>query len=155
MTAMALAGALVGVGIWGLVRALHPQRPSLAQALASLRPVTSATAIVTPIEATWGPIARLGTPILRILEGNVGSPATLLSAGVHRDLIVVQRSAQRHLAEKLATALIGFLTPTLAASVLAAAGATMPLALPLALAVGLAVAGFFLPDGAVRSEAER
>jgi tight adherence protein C len=155
MSAMALAGALVGLGIWGLVRALYPPRPSLAQALASLRPVTAATSIVTPVEATWGPIARLGTPIVRILERSVPSPASLLSAGVHRDLRVVQRSVQRHLAEKLATALIGFLTPTLAATLLAAFGATMPVALPLALAIGLAVAGFFLPDGAVRSEAEK
>jgi tight adherence protein C len=155
MTATALAGALVGLGVWGLVRALHPARPSLAEALASLRPVTVAQPIVTPAEATWGPIARLGAPIVRLLDRSLRSPTSLLSARVHCDLLVVQRSAHRHLAEKLATALIGFLTPTLAASLLTAAGAPIPFALPAVASVALGVAGFFLPDGAVRSEAEK
>src|ERR1700680_119794 len=155
MTATALAGALIGLGVWGLVRALHPARPSLAEALASLRPVTVAQPIVTPAEATWGPIARLGAPILPLLARSLPPPTSLLSARVHRDLLVVQRSAHRHLAEKLATALIGFLTPTLAASLLTAAGAPIPFALPAVASVALGVAGFFLPDGAVRSEAEK
>src|ERR1700680_1185793 len=155
MTATAVGGAVVGVGVWGLVRALHPARPSLAEALASLRPVTLAQPLVTPGEAAWGPIARLGAPIVRLLDRSLRSPTSLLSARVHRDLLVVQRSAHRHLAEKLATALIGFLTPTLAASLLTAAGAPIPFALPAVASVALGVAGFFLPDGAVRSEADK
>ena len=154
MTMAALAGALVGLGLWGLLRALHPSPAPLAEALAALRPVTAAP-LITPVEAGWGPLARLGAPLGGLLTGGLRSPASLLTAGVERDLVVMQRSAQRHLAEKLATALVGLLLPPLAATLLAVSGAPVSLPLPLGLAVALAVAGFVLPDGALRSAAEK
>jgi Flp pilus assembly protein TadB len=62
---------------------------------------------------------------------------------------------EQHAAEKLATALIGFLLPTLVVVLVAAAGASVPIGIPLAVAVVLAIAGSFLPDAAVHSEAEK
>jgi Flp pilus assembly protein TadB len=74
---------------------------------------------------------------------------------VERDLVVLGRSPEQHVAEKLATALVGLLLPTLVTVLAASAGAPIPIGLPFAVGAALAIGGYFLPDAAARSEAER
>lgn len=155
MTAMALAGAAVGLGFWGLLRSLRPPQPSLAEALASLQPQRGVPALVIPVEGGRGVLALLGAPLLGMLERTVRTPMSLLNSDVEPDLVVLQRSVQHHLAEKVATALLALLLPILATALVAAVGAPIPLAVTVAAAAALAAVGFFLPDAAVRSEAEK
>ena len=155
MTGALLAGALVGLGLWLLGRGFRPPQPSLAEALAALRPVPVARPIVEPAEATWGPLARLGAPLARALTRNADAVPGLFLGSVRRDLVVLERSLERHIAEKLTTALVGFLLPTLVVAMLALAGVIVPVGIPLVVAVGLAVAGFFVPDASVHSEADK
>jgi tight adherence protein C len=155
MSVAALAGALVGFGVWLLIRGLRPPQPSLAEALAGLRRVPSPRPLVTPVKGEWSSLARLGAPFARALARRPGGVALFVTDAVRRDLVVLGRSTEQHLAEKLATALTGLLLPAVLAAVAASAGAPLPFGLPLAVGVGLAVGGYFLPDAAARSEAER
>jgi tight adherence protein C len=150
-----VAGALVGFGSWMLVHALRPAQPSLAEALAALRRPPLPRPIVAPLEPAWGPLARVGRPVARSLTRNGGGGILGLTEGVRRDLVVLERTVEQHVAEKLATGVTGLLLPTLAALLAVAAGAPVPVAAPFAVAVVLGVVGYFLPDGAARSEADR
>ena len=151
MSLAALAGALLGLGTWLLARGVRPAQPSLAQALASLRRVRPPRPLIATPQREWTPLARLGAP----LAYRLGSRSLGLSLTVRRDLAALGRSPEQQLAEKLATAIVGLLLPTLVAALGAAAGVPLPIGIPLALGVGLAIGGYFLPDVAARSQAER
>ncbi|MHB8533259.1 MAG: type II secretion system F family protein [Solirubrobacteraceae bacterium] len=154
MSLAALAGALVGFGLWLLARGVLPPQPSLAAALAALRTIPPARPLVTPLATQWSPLARLGAPLGRSLARQGGGRALGISDGVRRDLLVLGRSTEQHVAEKLATALLGLLLPSVVAALATAAGAPLSVGVPLLVGAGLAVAGFLLPDAAAHSEAE-
>ncbi|HTV10892.1 MAG TPA: type II secretion system F family protein, partial [Acidimicrobiales bacterium] len=78
----------------------------------------------------------------------------LLRSRVRRDLAVLGRSPERHLAEKVTLVLVGLLLVPASAGALALAGADLPLAVPLWASVLLAVGGFFLPDIGIHAEAQ-
>ena len=151
MSLAALAGALLGLGVWLLARGVRPPQPSLAQALANLRRVPPPRPLISAPGRAWTPLARLGAPLAHRLGGrSFGLPLT-----VRRDLVVLGRSPEQQLAEKLATAIAALVLPTLVAALAATAGVPLPIGLPLALGVALAIGGYFLPDAAARSQAER
>ena len=154
MSLAALAGALAGFGVWLFVRCVRPPQPSLAEALAALRNVPAPRPIVAPLELEWGPLARLGAPMARAL-GRGGSAWTVgIGNKLRGDLLVLGRSLEQHVAERLATALVALVLPLLVATMAAAAAFPLPFELPLVVAAGLAVGGYFLPDASAHSEAE-
>lgn len=141
-----VAGALVGLGALLVWRGLIPARPPLAVTVARLtRPVRPEPITIAPT----GPLAtRIGTPLAR-LAGDLG----LHFAGLRRDLRVVGRSLEAHLAIKASAALYCALLVPGVAAVIALAGGTVPAVLTLWATAALGVAGFFLPDVLTRAEA--
>jgi tight adherence protein C len=147
-----VCGAGVGAGLWLVVRGLYPPRPSLAQALAELRRLPEPAPVLTP-ELEGGMAARLGRPIAEVLgRTNAG---WLVPAKVRQDLAVLGRTPERHLAEKVTLALVGLLFVPAIAVLLALGGAHLPLVVPLWASLIFMVAGFFLPDLGVHSDASR
>jgi Flp pilus assembly protein TadB len=74
---------------------------------------------------------------------------------VRRDLAVLGRGPERHLAEKVTLALVGLLFVPAVSALLALGGAALPLVVPLWGALVFMVVGFFVPDVGIRSEASR
>jgi tight adherence protein C len=147
-----VCGAGVGAGLWLIVRGLCPPRPSLAQALAQLRRLPE-PAPVLAAEPDGGLAARLGRPLAdRLARTNTG---WLLPASVRRDLAVLGRSPERHLAEKVTLALVGLLFAPAIAVLLALGGAHLPLVVPLWASVIFMAVGFFAPDLGIHADATR
>lgn len=152
MTLALVCGAGVGLGLLLVVRGLFPPRPSLAQALAQLRRLPEPAPVLAPQEA-GGVAARLGRPLADYLTR--AGAGWLLPAGVRRDLAVLGRSPERHLAEKVTLALVGLLFVPAIAVLLALGGAHLPLVVPLWASLVFMVAGFVLPDLGVHADANR
>jgi tight adherence protein C len=147
-----VCGAGVGAGLWLIVRGLYPPRPSLAHALAQLRRLPEPAPVLTP-EIEGGFAARLGRPAADALTR--AGAGWLLPASVRRDLAVLGRSPQRHLAEQVTLALVGLLFVPAVAVLLALGGAHLPLLVPVWASLVFMAAGFVLPDLGIRSEASR
>jgi Flp pilus assembly protein TadB len=145
-------GAGAGTGLWLALRGLFPPRPPLAQVLAQLRRLPEPGPVLVP-EAEGGFAARLGRPAAKALGR--ANAAWLVPERVRRDLAVLGRSPERHLAEKVSLALFGLLLPGAVAGLLAMGGTGPPLVLPLWASALFALAGFVVPDLGVRSDASR
>jgi Flp pilus assembly protein TadB len=145
-------GAGVGGGLWLTFRGLYPRRPSLAQALAQLRLVPEAAPVLAP-EVDSGFAARLGRPAARVL--NRSGAGWLIPQRVRRDLAVLDRSPERHLAEKLTLALVGLLFVPAITALLLLGGAHLSLIVPLWISLILMVGGFVLPDVGIHADAGR
>jgi tight adherence protein C len=156
MTLTLLFGAVFGLGLWCIVRGLFPPRPSLAATLAVLvgPPSLEATSLTTPApavpEGQW--LSRAGRPLASQLARR-GAP--LLPTGVRHNLAVLERSPERHLAEKVGAALVGFLLLPAMTALCVMAGVDIPVAVPLGGAFLVAAGGFLLPDHAVHCEAAK
>lgn len=147
--AMAL-GAGIGLGLAMIARGLRPPRPALTQALvAPYRSPSGQPAIATGGHS--GLLVRLGLPLARVLGRQ---PASIAFSST-KDLPLVTRTAEQHLAEKIVCALLGFLLLPAVVAVLDLAGVALPLVAAMLPALVLAAAGFFAPDLAVRSEATK
>jgi tight adherence protein C len=143
-------GAGIGAGLAMIARGLWPPRPSLAQALAApyrIREPELATRSRNP----RGALARLGLPFVRLL----GPHHAHSSASSARDPSILTLTAQEHLAEKLACALVGFLMVPCVVGLLGLGGVGVPVVVAPWPALLLAVGGFFVPDLAARSEAAK
>jgi len=84
----------------------------------------------------------------------MGGVPLAVTDGVRRDLHVLGRPVEQHVAEKLATAIVALLLPTLVTTLATSIGIPVPFGLPLVIGAVLAVAAYFLPDAAARSEAD-
>ncbi len=152
---LALAcGAGVGLGLLAVVRGLAPPHPPLAAALARLQVgATPASPLPSPPtppgSARWG-LRLIGTPLARLARRLGLAPRWLA-----RDLAVLERPLERHLADKLTLALLGLLLAPAVAAALTVAGIRLPLPLPAWASLALAVGGFFTPDLGVRADAAR
>ncbi|WP_436499569.1 type II secretion system F family protein [Actinokineospora sp. HUAS TT18] len=131
MISVALLGTGFGAGLWALAAWAFPPRPSLASVLAQ------GTAPAAPTH-------RLAT-VLRA----TGSPTRQLT----RDLNLLGRTVDQHLARKITLAWAGLLTPWLLQVLLAVAGTEIALLSTTAASVAVAAAGFLAPDIQVRSKA--
>lgn len=145
-----LFGVGVGAGLWLIVAGLAPPKPTLVQVLtaALTPPPARGPAIVTRAEQGW--VSRTGRPAVAVLAG-FGLPRR----SVHKDLAVLGRPIEQHLAEQATMALAGLLMPWLVTAVMALGGVQIPATIPLWAALGLAVLGFFTPDLGVRSDANK
>jgi tight adherence protein C len=152
MIAALVRGAGFGVGVWLIVRGLFPPRPSLAQALAQLRRLPEPAPVLTT-DGEGGIAARLGRPAAGALTR--AGAGWLLPAAVRRDLAVLGRSPERHLAEQVTLALVGLLFAPAITVLLLLGGAHLPLVVPLWASLLFAVAGFLAPDLGIRADANR
>ena len=151
ITALVL-GAGTGLGAWLVVRGLFPPRPSLADALAQLRRLPEAPAVLVPA-SEGGVAARVGRPVAELL-GHLGA-GWLVPGRIRQDLAILDRSPERHLAEKVTLCLVGLLLAPTFAALLALGGAHLSLALPLWAALVLAAVGFVVPDLGIHADANR
>ena len=148
-----VCGAGVGAGLFFIVRGVYPPRPSLAQALAQLRRVPEPASVLSA-DGDAGFSARLGRPAADALTRR-GGGAWLIPTSVRRDLAILGRSPERHLAEKITLALVGLLFAPVVAALLLLGGVHVPLVVPLWASLLFMVAGFFAPDLGIRAEANR
>jgi Flp pilus assembly protein TadB len=152
-----LCGAGVGAGILLIVRGLYPPRPSLANALAQLRTVPEAVPLVVRDAdggfADGGFAARFGRPLADALGR--GKTGWLIPPRVRRDLAVLDRSPERHLAEKVSLALVGLLFAPALAGLLLLGGTHLPVAVPLWGSLIFMVVGFVVPDLGIHADANR
>jgi hypothetical protein len=146
-----LLGAGAGTGLLLIVRGVAAPRPSLADALAQLRCLPEPAPIVTG-DADAGFAARLGAPLARLL-GRAGGHNWVWGR-VRRDLVVLGRSPERHLAEKTALGVVGLVLAPACATMLAVAGLSIPIAVPVWAAILLGIGAFLLPDFGIHAEAE-
>jgi tight adherence protein C len=144
-----LAGGALGAGLWLLLAAVVPARPSLAASLALLRGSGAAPAEAA---AGGGPRRAWQVPVGRAVE-QVGQALGLEFRSLRKDLLVVGQPLEAHLAAKALYAVAGALAGPVLAGLLLLAGVPVPLALPLWLALGLAVLGWLLPDRRLRAAA--
>ena len=134
-----------------IVRGLYPPRPSLAQALAQLRRVPEPAPVLGP-EADGGFAARLAVP--RPVSLTRAGAGWLIPPRVRRDLAVLGRSPERHLAEKVTLALVGLLfAPAVAALSAPRRRPPVPSSCRCGRRSSCMVGGFVLPDLGIRAEA--
>ncbi len=143
-----LLGAGCGLGLWALLVWAAPSRPPLAAVLARLHRQPEPPPILSTDEGGWAVRAgRRFTPVLKAL----GLPGTSLG----RDLAVLGRDVDAHLAEKATLTILGLLTPTVFTVLMALLGASLDPVMPVLLAAGGAALGFLAPDLRVRADAKR
>lgn len=150
MTMAIALGAGIGAGLCMIARGFWPPRLSLADALAAPRRGNHPAAPLHATSDNVGLLSRVGRPIARAWPRDTPRQ---LSDPVRNDLAVLERSAEQHLAEKLACALVGLLLVPCVVALLGLGGVDLPLLLAPGPAILLALAGFFVPDLAVHSEA--
>ena len=141
----AVAGALVGLGLW-LLLAVRFAGPTLAERLAARPPVPTA-----PVrDQSTGPLARLGALGVPLLAG-LGLPRTRTL----RDLAVCERDPARFLAEKATGVLLAVTVPPVLGLLLGVADVALPTGYA-AVAWGVfALVLWFAPDLSLRDEARK
>ncbi|WP_229905649.1 type II secretion system F family protein [Lentzea cavernae] len=104
--------------------------------------------ILAPSSGGWA--LSIGGPFVTVLTA-MGLPGRT----IRRDLAVVGKSIDHHLAEKVIFALTGMLLPSLIHLALVLAGTGLGWVVPFAIGSLFFVGGFLLPDLHVHQEAER
>jgi tight adherence protein C len=161
-----VTGALTGFGCFALVRALIRPRPGVGALVARIdagrRSMTGYT--VTELQARRGldQTARGLDETARGVHRRLGDRVEVLVAErgwrlyrTRTDLAMVSRPLGAHLASKLLAALGLVVVVPLAWGILRTYGIPLPGFFPAAVALVLALLGFFLPDLALRQEADR
>lgn len=159
LTASLLAGALAGAGLYALVRVFLRPRPGVAALVAridgghrSLRPHT-ATAL--ELQRGLAGSARGGMTVLGDRLEAVAAERGWELGRVRKDLAVMNRSVGSFLATKIVLGLAFFLLAPVAYSTMRLTGVPLPGGAPLLAALVFGGLGFFLPDLALKGEAER
>lgn len=147
-----LLGALFGAGATVLAYGLRPPRPALADVLAAVNAPARLDEHGRAHEAEeteWATrLGRRAVPLVRAL----GFPTRSLRA----DLTVCGTAEDAHLAGKAVCAVAGLVAPWAAVVLLRlGAGIAAGWAMPLSGSLALAIVLFFVPDLAVRKQAER
>ena len=139
-----LAGAGLGLGIVIVVAGLRPAHPGLSEVL---------TRIYTP-RALAVPAGGKRSRVLVSLGTAVGIDR-LVTDSVRRDLHILDRSIDDHIARSAASGLGLGAIPPVAGALLALDGLGIPLLLPAGLTVIFAVGGAILPTLTLHQEAEK
>jgi Flp pilus assembly protein TadB len=146
MTALMIFGAGAGVGFWAIAVWLVPPRPTLGAELGRLTAPPATGPVSSLCDADGSP--RIVRPVVAFLR-SVGLP----TAAMVRDLAVVERPIQDHLAAKAVLALVGLFVPSIAAVGLEILGVDLGVRVPAAAALTCAAIGFVLPDHRTRRQA--
>ena len=140
-----LAGALTGLGVATVVRALIPSAPDLRSALDRLDP-TRTPAPSTPWSGPAWAARATGRLLPRVVEAlRLGRYAT--------DLRVVGRTPEDLALRKAGYALLGATFPALFTLAVAAVGVSLPVVIPVAASLVLGAVFFALPDVDLRRRA--
>jgi tight adherence protein C len=152
VTQAAVAGAILGLGLLVLGLGLWPTRPTLATSLAQLRSGRSPSAATSPFEATppgsWQ--AAVGRRVA-IGLGDVG----IQFGSLRRDLRVMERPLDTHLAQKLLFAVGGGVLIVLTTAAMRLTGIQLSFLVPVWAVVFIGALAWFVPDLVLRAEAER
>jgi hypothetical protein len=151
MTAVIIAGAVLGAGVFLLVFAMIPRRLSLARQLAALEAPRAAI----------GPAGGLGDGKESAFSRRLGSGLARLCAeqgwefpSLRANLSLVGKSLESYLATKVLLGFFGLLIVPLGFAGLGVAGLHVPVVIPVWLALALAAVFFFLPDLELKQKAE-
>lgn len=146
------AGAGIGAGLWLLIAALAPARPTIGGQLDRLATAswTAPPKLSGELAGGWWPRLqlRLGRPLAAAAAGRGA-----LGPGPRADLAVTGRTPELLYAGKALAALAGLAAPVLLAGLLAAGGAPVPALVPAWVSLCAAAAGFLLPDVGLRRAA--
>lgn len=144
---VALAGALIGAGVWVAINELRPAPPRLDVVLDRLDHHSGGQAEAPAVAAS--PIQALLDRLAGRLAGPGGLPVP------RKDLDLLGQSPQRFMLNKLGCLMLGLALPVAPTLVAATSGMSVPIELP-GIAALLAAAGlFFAPDAAVRVDAAK
>ena len=157
MIAALLFGALVGLGIFCLVRVFLRPKPGVAQMLSRInRGQRSMSTHTTTVYESGGVLDRRARSAFASLSDRLEVIAAERGweLGQQRaDLALMGRTRGTHLAMKVATGFGLFLLAPFVWTTMKVAGVPLPSAIPAFAAILFATFGFFLPDFALRSEA--
>lgn len=144
-----LIGAGFGFGVWALVVWATPPRAGLDAVLNGLNATPAPPSILEPQEpAGWA--VRLGKPFVAPLAG-LGLPSSRLN----RDLAIVGRSVEVHLADKAVLGIAGLLLPTFLSLALGTVDMWLPWQMSLTASLLTGGLGFVVPDLNVHREGAR
>ena len=150
-------GALVGLGLFCLVRVFVRPKPGVAQMLSRInRGQRSMSTHTTTAYESGGALDRRARSAFASLSDRLEALAAERGWQLGRqraDLALMGRTRGTHLATKVAIGLGMFLLAPFVWTMMTVAGAPLPAAIPAFAAVLFATFGFFLPDLALRSEA--
>lgn len=153
MTALQLSlavGALIGVGLAGLIYQLIPTQPDLGDVLARLSPPARRRAGSGQVaQAATGTEERLGIWAQRTL------PARLLGLPPARDLLVLRMTPAQFYGKKVSYALAGLILPAFATGFFRLIGIPLPVTVPLIATLVLATVLFLAPARDIRQSAEK
>jgi Flp pilus assembly protein TadB len=159
MTLSLASGALLGLGVYALVRVFVRPRPGVATMLARIeggqRSMSTHTA--TAFERSGGLEQRIQSGF-GLLSDRLEVMAVERGWELGRqraDLALMGRTRGSHLAAKVAAGLGLFLLGPLVWSILRVAGVPLPAAIPAFAALALGALGFFMPDLVLRQEAAK
>ena len=143
MTAMLLAGALVGLGATLVVAGLRVPAPDLAAGVARLSGTAPAPVMVAGER-----------PLDRALARAASRVAEVLNLDRYRaDLAITGTTPTRMGLEKMGYAFVGLAFPVLLTSILSIAGLALPVVMPVLAGVALAIGMSFLPEVELRRRA--
>ncbi len=155
-----LTGAVAGLGLYALVRVFVRPRPGIGALVAridsgqrSMRTHTVSEA-ERPASGVTGAVEGLQSRIADWVE--VRAAERQWDVGRTRsDLAVMNRTIGQFIATKVLLGLGLFLLGPVVWAVLRVSGAPLPAAAPVVLALALGLFGFFVPDLALRGEADQ
>jgi tight adherence protein C len=140
------AGGLIGFGVFLVLRAMFPPRPSLAAILAQVNaPSAQPVATLAPA-GRWS--ALVGPPLARTLERAGVGVGELPS-----DLAVLGRSVEDHMGLRAAGAAAGVAVVAVAGVLFSLVGVSWSLVTMAWLAIGAGLVGFVVPDTLARRAA--
>ncbi|MFD0537873.1 type II secretion system protein [Actinomadura luteofluorescens] len=156
MNGAMIAGAVVGFGLYILVRALFPSRPGLAARMAALDAARrrdleeqrAGTASPT-LERVGGTRAKIGRELARICEARGWRLRS-----VRADLAITERSLEAFLATKFLLPAAALLFIPLIVAYFTLLGLGSSVAVPVWICVLFAALFFFFPDMQLRQEAQ-
>lgn len=146
------AGGLVGAGVAVTIRALVPQPPDLAAAMARLDGRAPLRVLRETPQGEAGILRRPAEWLQRTVGGTAFAPLPT------RELVLLRMTPEEFFERKVIATLGGFLLPVLisaaATPILLMLGSSVPLPIPLLVSVLLAAVMWFIPDLEVRGRAE-
>lgn len=159
LTSSILAGAVAGAGLYALLRVFLRPRPGVAALVAridgSSRSLRTHTATALEMQQGLAGTARGGLAILGDRLEALAAERGWKLGRVRKDLAVMNRSVGSFLATKIVLGLLLFLLAPVVYATLRLAGVPLPGGAPLLAALVFGAFGFFLPDLALKGEADR
>ena len=148
-----IAGAALGLGMFLLVLALIPGRPSLARQLAAFDAAYPPATRARRVPGDHGEsraVRRLGTMLARFCAGQGWEFPSL-----RVNLALVGKSFESYLTAKLLLAISGLLLGPFLLAALALGGVRLPFAVPVWAGLLLAMIFFFLPDLELKQKVDK